>query len=208
MSLNGQNWTASRPRILSDLLRARRQQRKHGPDMAGVSNYKKPVKQEDPDTKKKLSLRCRCNKCGTQMSQFIRSRMGRINKTPYTVCFKCHKEACPEERADASTDNTGKKHSETAAIHGFISAVTSVPEPGAVEIQVEPDSLVSSNTVVLDHHIFTDEGWKKAALLSHPTLRLRISTLEEDYDHLNLTPAKISPKQVDVVADSGAQSCL
>jgi hypothetical protein len=73
---------------------------------------------------------------------------------------------------------------------------------------------VSSNTgkheknVVLDHHIFTDEGWKKAALLSHPTLRLRISTLGEDYDHLNLNPAKISPKHVDVIADSGAQSCL
>ena len=61
---------------------------------------------------------------------------------------------------------------------------------------------------MLDQHIFTDEGWRKAASLSHPTLRLRISTLNDDYDRLSMTPVKILPKQVDVVAVSGAQSCL
>jgi hypothetical protein len=43
----------------------------HVADTAGVSNYKKLTKQEDPDIKKKLSLRRKCNKCGTQMPQYI-----------------------------------------------------------------------------------------------------------------------------------------
>ena len=62
--------------------------------------------------------------------------------------------------------------------------------------------------IVLDHHIFTHEGWERATSLSHPALRLRISTLKEDYIHLGMSPATISPKHIDVVADSGAQSCL
>lgn len=183
-------------------------------DVAGASGYKKSSKQDESDTKKKLSLKTKCAKCGAQIPQFTRNRVGRINRTPYTICFKCHKETSSDDRSDNSAESS-KKHSETAVIHGFISAVAS-PDPTPVSAQPTESgsTLISSNAgelerkVILDHHIFTQEGWKKAASLSHPTLRLRISTHEEDYNCLSMVPAKISPKHIEVVADSGAQSCL
>ena len=99
--------------------------------------------------------------------------------------------------------------------NGFISAISANLSPADMQPSDSDSMKISSNAgerrerrVVLDHHIFTHEGWKRASSLSHPALRLRISTLEEDYNHLGMTPAKISPKHIDVVADSGAQSCL
>ena len=63
-------------------------------------------------------------------------------------------------------------------------------------------------SVVLDHHIFTPGGWQKVHALKHPTLRLRVSTLKKDYSEFSVPFPKIAPKHVDVVVDSGAQSCL
>jgi hypothetical protein len=63
-------------------------------------------------------------------------------------------------------------------------------------------------SIVLDHHIFTPDGWRRATKLSHPTLRLRITTKSEDYAKFNIEHPRISPKHLNVVVDSGAQSCL
>ena len=62
--------------------------------------------------------------------------------------------------------------------------------------------------LVLDHHIFTRDGWVRANTLKHPTLRLRMVTVQEDYIKFGFPFPKIAPKYIDVVADSGAQSCL
>ena len=62
--------------------------------------------------------------------------------------------------------------------------------------------------VVLDHHIFTPTGWSKVPTLRHPQLRIRITRDKSDYDRMNIRHPTIAPKSIDVVADSGAQSCL
>ena len=61
--------------------------------------------------------------------------------------------------------------------------------------------------VKLDHHIFTD-SWSRKSSLSHPSLRLRMTTEPDDYAQLGYQHSKVAPKHIDVVADSGAQSCL
>ena len=75
---------------------------------------------------------------------------------------------------------------------------------------VEPtgETCATESHVVLDHHIFTPAGWVRASTLSHPKLRLRISTKEEDYIRMGFRYPVIAPKSIDTVTDSGAQSCL
>ena len=76
-------------------------------------------------------------------------------------------------------------------------------------VDCKPNELCANgSSVVLGHHIFTPNGWVKVSKLSHPTLRLRIHTNASDYSHLGASHPHIAPKFVDVVADSGAQSCL
>ena len=91
--------------------------------------------------------------------------------------------------------------------------VPPITQPGAVDIigggqSSDDQTSPSINAVTLDHHIFTAEGWKRACALSHPSLRLRITTCQEDYDKFGITYPRIQPKHIDVIVDSGAQSCL
>ena len=77
------------------------------------------------------------------------------------------------------------------------------------ELQCQPDEVLGAEShLVLDHHIFTPEGWAKVSSLSHPTVRVRITTNRDDYDHMGLGYPSIAAKHIDVVTDSGAQSCL
>ena len=183
-------------------------------DTAAVSTFRKAAKQEEPDFKKKTSLKSKCTKCGVQIFQFTRNRTGRINRTAYTICIKCHRETSTEAHAEDSSDGASKIKSESSAIHGFISAVdSSTPAPEDIR-PTESNSVQSSYSkkhakkIVLDHHIFTQDGWTRATSLSHPTLRLRMFICDDDYQSFGVTPASILPKHIDIVADSGAQSCL
>ena len=62
--------------------------------------------------------------------------------------------------------------------------------------------------VCLEHHIFTESGWKKATSFKHPTLQLTISTDENDYRAFGYPFKQIENRTITVVVDSGAQSCL
>ena len=50
--------------------------------------------------------------------------------------------------------------------------------------------------------------WKKAKRPRHPHLRLRAATVKSDYESLGLIYTKIAPFHIDVVIDTGAQSCI
>ena len=124
-------------------------------DAAGISGYKKLNKQDEPDLKK-LALKSKCGRCGVQISQYTRGRSGRINKTPYKLCIKCHKEDNSEGRSNSA--DSGKKNSETAAIHGFISAMSANLSP--THMQPSDSNLMNTSgkdgekrerRVVLDH---------------------------------------------------------
>ena len=62
--------------------------------------------------------------------------------------------------------------------------------------------------VMLDHHIFTENGWKKALSFEHPKLLLKISTDVNAYKDFKIAPPKKCEGLNEVVTDSGAQSCL
>ena len=173
-------------------------------DAASSSGYKKKQNEQEPS--KKLSLKGSCEKCGVQMSLFTRNKSGRINKTAFTKCFKCHKESFKSQ--ESAVDGAKQEsESENSMIQGFI---------GSIETKqlTSPDSSLGSMSVgrrriTLDHHIFTPDGWKRALSLSHPVLRLTISINRDDYANFGLAaPSIICPKDLDTVSYSGAQSCL
>jgi ribosomal protein L44E len=70
------------------------------------------------------------------------------------------------------------------------------------------DEACSAESQTLDHHIYTSTGWSKVSSLNHPRLRVRVTTDENDYAKMGFRQPIISPKYLDVVTDSGAQSCL
>ena len=70
----------------------------------------------------------------------------------------------------------------------------------------ETEACVSA--IVLDHHIFSDDGWRKITVHSHPTLALSLSVDAVDYTRFGYACPTIPLTEITVVADSGAQSCL
>ena len=163
---------------------------------AVVSTYKKGSKPEsesksEQSTKQKLLLKGKCKKCNRDISLYKKFTSGRMNSTAFTLCRQCYLEG----NAQTSSIKVAEAVSASAVESFFIGGIT-----------VNTDSLV--NAITLDHHIFTKEGWKQASALAHPTIRLRITTVEEDYVRFGIKFPKIQPKQIDTIVDSGAQSCL
>ena len=63
-------------------------------------------------------------------------------------------------------------------------------------------------TIHPDHHIFTNDGWKQATSMTHPTLKLQLTVAQDDYNKFGVECPKITPSSITVVTDTGAQSCL
>ena len=167
-----------------------------GPIAAGLSTYKKS-KAESAAKSPKSS----CKSCKTEIDKFVWSRRQK-RTVECTLCHPCWKKKQSKPfKGDQPVD-------EASAL--FIGAITEA-EP---ILQVE--SSICSNTtshggkeIILDHHIFhSQDGWKKAESLPHPTLRLKLTTDDSDYNHINAACPKVRPSDVTVVADTGAQSCL
>ena len=188
---------------------------------ASMSGYKKLPQNEDTDVKKKLTMKGKCSKCSAQISLYTRYRSGKLNRTPFQMCIRCFRERGSRDNVTDGHDcNSGKKPSdgasESTAITSFIGAVNAQYSPMSEVMQTPLTGInslsgqlsASKQSVVLDHHIFTPGGWKKVLSFTHPTLRLRISTCKEDYLDFGIMHPKIAAKHIDVVADSGAQSCL
>ena len=80
--------------------------------------------------------------------------------------------------------------------------------PGNEVVHSSSELCAAGSHVILDHHIFTPAGWAKVSKLNHPKLRVRITTNKNDYDRMGFAYPTIAPKHIEVIADSGAQSCL
>ena len=66
-----------------------------------------------------------------------------------------------------------------------------------------------NDEIILDHHIFNSrDGWKKSESMPHPILKLVLTTDPNDYAHTGVECPKITPSNVSVVTDTGAQSVL
>ena len=58
------------------------------------SSYKRNLKQDnetDHSIKTKLALKGKCSKCSKEISLYKRYRSGKMNKTPFSKCQRCHK---------------------------------------------------------------------------------------------------------------------
>ena len=183
---------------------------------AGVSNYRKESKavvdKIDQSLKAKLNLKGKCDKCKKDIALYRRFPSGKINRTPFKLCIKCHRDNNQIPNIDSNTPSCQNSNDSSSVSGFFIGSLEDDVEsemgvPIDEEITVEPDIAAIKN-VVLNHHIFTPDGWKRASNLAHPTLRLQISTNSNDFENFKMPHPKICPKQIDVVVDSGAQSCL
>ena len=202
---------------------------------AALSSYKKSAKPAsatdtvDQSLKSKLALRGKCEQCNEEISLFKKYQSGKVNKKAFKMCIKCHK----AENALLKSTVTSMSHApsqplpppNTASVDSFFvgginssnvmgSAFNSNCQPliedvpAAPALQKSMENCLSANTITLEHHIFTDEGWQHVSAPSHPTLRLRMTTHSDDYKRFGANQPKIQPKFVDVITDSGAQSAL
>ena len=187
---------------------------------AGLSAYRKAQKkpdeqktlteQKDPADQSltsKLSLKGKCAKCRKDILLFKRYQNGNVNKTAFTHCRSCHRLINQSTKADTSGVS---EDAPTSSVESFFIGGLECPGkyscPPSAKGVSQADSAI--HAITLDHHIFTPEGWQRASALSHPTLRLRMTTHQEDYQQFGISYPAIAPKHVDVVIDSGAQSVL
>ena len=184
-----------------------------------MSGYKKSNKpggdSTDPSTKK-LSLKGNCSKCRSQISLYTRYRNGKLNPVPFQMCRKCHWENNTSTKSD-NDETAGRAKPPTSmesAITGFIGSLDMIQQSDAIRGSSATANSVrllpvgDKKPVLLDHHIFSPDGWQRTSTLSHTTISLRMTTCKDDYTKFGATHPKISPKQVDTIVDSGAQSCL
>jgi len=159
---------------------------------AAISTYKKTSKL-DNDTPK-LTLKGKCTKCSVEINLYKKYPSGKFNKAAFKMCRQCHR----GEGAQSQSKNSCVGADTASSVDSFFIGVVTDAET------VVPQTC----SVTLGHHIFSPEGWQRASALSHPKLRLRMTTCEEDYTNLGVPYPKIQPKHIDTVVDSGAQTCL
>ena len=182
---------------------------------AGISQYRRETKLDSTSDslKVKLALMGKCGTCNKEISIYKKFPSGKINKKPFKQCPKCWRDnsqsknsasarSGTSEMAEISSSSAKTGNTEMAEVSGFFIGAIEEGQHG------DADSQLTVNSIDLDHHIFTEEGWRRALSPSHPKLRLRVSTSMEDYSHFAVPFPKIHPKHIDVVVDSGAQSCL
>ena len=105
------------------------------------------------------------------------------------------------------------KSAKMAKVDASIEKMTTTLEELSTEVNAYAAQRSSEgskiNKIVLDHHIFdSKQGWRQAKSMSHPTLRLQLTTDASDYQRLGMPHPQTMPSFVTVVTDTGAQSCL
>ena len=170
------------------------------PTNAGLSNYKKG--KQVPKQKVKVL----CNDCKVEIDKYVWNK--RMNKMiECSLCLQCWRKANLKKNQTPKDDpKNGQSKDETSALL-FLCGVSSTEAESA---SIARQSRVSGKPqIILDHHIFNShEGWKRCESMTHPTLRLRLTTKPDDYSHFGATCPKVTPSFVTVVTDTGAQSCL
>ena len=184
-----------------------------GVSAAAISGYRRANKSNenskgDSEEKKKLGLKGKCSECRVNFSSYTKYRSGQLNPVPFTLCLKCFR-AKKKLNEDKKTNSV----SESSAIMSFVSSLDASSPTSRVNAVTNNDvgnesHLSTCAPLELDHHIFTRDGWEKVNSHTHPTVRLQMSTVVDDYSKLGFSFPKIVPRCIDVVADSGAQSCL
>ena len=178
------------------------------------SSYHKQKKfdQENECNEKKLGKCPSCNK-EHNLYKFFKSTK-KWNERPFSTYFDCKP---PRKR-----ENTRRAGGEASGLYSSMGAITNMSaDESANPIEVHPNCnheqlqhsellpVTLKKPIVLTTKIFDNSlGWQNAKQQHHPHIRLRITTVEDDYDALRVEFPRIAPTYINVVTDTGAQSCL
>ena len=184
--------------------------------MNALSNYRKHKKIVDKDDGiDKKTATGKCPSCGKDYRLFIFFKKSKkFNEKPFPTCFDCSKRS-----KNLKTDGEVPGGGEASALFSSIGAISEeLPDDSHSEEATTQQSdvvVISTNTthgkVIAGLQNMTFDrilGWKRAQKLSHPRLRLRAIIEKTDYIDLGLNYISITPFYIDVVTDSGAQSCV
>ena len=156
-----------------------------GSTAAPISNYKKKSKQSTSQRPPSIRKSGQCKECKVEIDSLIWSRR-RKEMVERNFCSKCW--SLKSKKPHKKEVNTVEDAEDEAG--AIIGGITQQPIP-------------------ISHLLFdSDNGWKKMNSMKHPTLPLTISIEPEDYSAVGRKPPIVKPKKVEVVTDTGAQSCL
>ena len=186
---------------------------------AGISSFKKEGATRAAEDKK-LSTMIKCGDCDQKINAYVKVKGGQIRPRKYCKdCFnKSHRKQRPfVPGKSAGNDDKEKDSDTTSSLHQIGSIESQQPDvssfrPGSIIdiASIGSPRFPNRKAVVLDHPIFHpgSETWKKGRSLPQPTVRLRVTTDDRDYEHFGLKKPATAPASTDSVADTGAQSCL
>ena len=89
---------------------------------AGMSSYRKDTPNaaasdtSDKSLKAKLSLKGKCSRCDKQISLYTQYNNGRMNRQPYKMCKKCHKEL-KSESSDVTANSRPSEGNSIFKLH-------------------------------------------------------------------------------------------
>ena len=155
---------------------------------ASVSSYKSFSK-----ITKRPSGKITCNICSKTSTKFIWSRKN--NK--YIECSTC-KQCWIKSRKKVYHGDNNCADETNALLVG-----------GSYTQNFDQSVDVNDSVVKLDHYVFDClNGWKASVSLKHPTIQLKASIDEQAYTQMNIKCPRQNYCKINVVTDTGAQSCL
>ena len=188
-----------------------------GATMNALSHYRKqsrdPEKETKDEIKDKKSATGKCPVCRKTYRLFVFfKRSKKFNEKPFSTCFDCKTKTPKSNNGEVSgLSMAGAVFSTLGAISN--KQISSAPDTPVESTNTTPDistgnhhtQIIAGLTNMTFDRIL---GWQKANSPCHPRLRLRATTETSDYCSLGLQPVNITPFLIDVVTDSGAQSCV
>ena len=180
--------------------------------MSALSRYRKekttPENKDGLVDKKTATGKCPiCSKDYRLFVFFKRSK--KYNEKPFATCFECKRPKTPKNIEGGET---------SALTFSSIGAISDLQVSETNSMVEETDTSMIVVTEVSNHsriiaglqNMTFDQiiGWQKAKKPCHPRLQLRVTTEQSDYMSLGTSFVSITPFHIDVVTDSGAQSCV
>ena len=157
---------------------------------ASVSSYKSLRK-----ITKRPSGKITCNICSKISTKFIWSRKN--NK--YIECSTCKQCWIKSRKKDYHGDNKCADETNALLVGGSYTQ--------NFDKAVNVNGII--NVVKLDHYVFDClSGWKASVSLKHPTIQLKASIDKQAYTQMNIKCPTLDYCKINVVTDTGAQSCL
>ena len=174
------------------------------------------------------SKQSNCPHCKKEYALYREGRFG-WNSKPYEMCRACFQSQRRKKQEVNSTSVSSVPEADVGIIVAHVSAI------GEAVVQNDPDvghsnSAVSngvsqkgkrqitekhsrsqensSQSIRLDHHMFSKGEWRRAKFLDHPTWPVRISVNGKDYSEFSRACPKVRSFNATAKLDSCAQSCL